>query len=64
MISKNMQRAFEMVYGDTQVSPDELIRLCNAVDEAAMRVLAQEGQEGVLANTINFRDHPCRPAEA
>jgi hypothetical protein len=43
-----MQRAFEEAYADGGVTPRELIELRNAVDEAAERVLEQEGHEGVL----------------
>jgi hypothetical protein len=48
MISANMQRAFKEAYADASVSPQELIDLRKAVDEAATNVLAQEGYEGTL----------------
>jgi hypothetical protein len=48
VISANMQRAFEEAYADADISPQELIELRNGVDEAASKVLAQEGYEGAL----------------
>jgi hypothetical protein len=48
MISANMQRAFEEAYADGSVSPKELIDLRNTVDDAATKVLEQEGHEGAL----------------
>jgi hypothetical protein len=43
-----MQRAFEEAYADGSVSPKELIDLRNAVDDAAKKVLEQEGYEGAV----------------
>ena len=48
MISANMQQAFEEAYADADVSPQELLGLRTAVDEAATAVLDQEGHEGAL----------------
>jgi hypothetical protein len=48
MISAAMEDLLREVYADSQVSPDEVIRLRNAADEAAERLLAEEGREGVL----------------
>jgi predicted RecB family endonuclease len=48
MISAKMQEAFEQAYADARVSPAELIHLRNTVDEAAEKVLAEEGREGAL----------------
>src|SRR3712207_6054498 len=48
MISGNVERLLQEIYSDTRVSPSEIIDLRNAADEAADRVLAQEGNEGVI----------------
>jgi hypothetical protein len=48
MISGNMERLLQEIYSDTRVSPAEIIELRKAADEAAEKVLAEEGREGVL----------------
>lgn len=48
MISATMEKLIEEIYADSKISPGEIIKLRKAVDEAAERVLSQEGQEGVV----------------
>jgi hypothetical protein len=49
MISKKMEEFIREIYADSRVSPEEIIRLRNATDEAAEQLLAEEGgDDGVL----------------
>lgn len=48
MISAALEDLLRELYADSRVSPEEVIRLRNATDEAAERLLKEEGREGVL----------------
>lgn len=48
MISSAMEDLLRDVYADSRISPEEVIRLRNSADEAAERLLQEEGREGVL----------------
>jgi hypothetical protein len=48
MISAAMEDLLREIYADSRVSPEEIIRLRNVTDDAAERLLTEEGREGVL----------------
>jgi len=48
MISKKMEEAIHEIYADSNVSPLEIIKLRNLIDETAAGILREEGREGIL----------------
>lgn len=56
MVSASMEKLIEEIYADSRVSPGEIVKLREAVAEAAERVLSEAGDEGVLAALVKSFD--------
>jgi hypothetical protein len=56
MVSASMEKLIEEIYADSRISPGEIVKLREAVAEAAERVLSEAGEEGVLAALVKSFD--------
>ena len=49
MLSKNVEQLLQEIYADLDISPIEVVKLREQVNEAEQKILDEEGCEGVVA---------------